>query len=125
MSRSETSIAGGSLTVRLPAIAGRSGVPSSITPATDAFTDLIFKSPRRQFLLLASLPVAWVLIAHLGPILQMFWVSFLDSYPPTVGQEPGFTIANWMKFFEERILHDAVLPHPDLRAGLHSLHVAS
>ncbi len=65
--------------------------------------DLIFKSPRREFLLLASLPVAWVLVAHLGPILQMFWVSFLDSYPPTVGQEPSFTVANWGKFFQERI----------------------
>lgn len=72
-------------------------------PRYQAIADLIFKSPRRQFLLLASLPVAWVLIAHLGPILQMFWVSFLDSYPPTVGQEPGWTLANWTKFFEERI----------------------
>ena len=72
-------------------------------PAYRSLTDLIFKSPRRQFLLLASLPVAWVLIAHLGPILQMLWVSFLDAYPPTVGQEPGFTVANWQKFFEERI----------------------
>ena len=44
-----------------------------------------------------------MLLAHLGPILQMFWVSFLDSYPPTVGQEPGFTVSNWMKFFQERI----------------------
>ncbi|MEM8947887.1 MAG: ABC transporter permease [Pseudomonadota bacterium] len=68
-----------------------------------SLTDLIFRSPRRQFLLLASLPVAWVFIAHLGPILQMLWVSFLDSYPPTVGQEPSLTLANWAKFFEERI----------------------
>ncbi|MEL6964529.1 MAG: ABC transporter permease, partial [Pseudomonadota bacterium] len=66
-------------------------------------SDLIFQSPRRQFFLLASLPVAWVLIAHLGPILQMLWVSFLDAYPPTVGQEPNFTLANWARFFEERI----------------------
>jgi spermidine/putrescine transport system permease protein len=68
-----------------------------------SFADLIFKSPRRQFILLASLPVAWVFIAHLGPILQMLWVSFLNSYPPTLGQEPSFTLANWAKFFEERI----------------------
>ena len=68
-----------------------------------SFADLIFKSPRRQFILLASLPVAWVFIAHLGPILQMLWVSFLDSYPPTLGQEPSLTLANWAKFFEERI----------------------
>lgn len=68
-----------------------------------AITDLIFKSERRQFLLLASLPVAWVLIAHLGPILQMFWVSFLDSYPPAVGYTPEWTLDNWGKFFQERI----------------------
>jgi spermidine/putrescine transport system permease protein len=72
-------------------------------PAYRSLADLIFGSPRRQFVLLASLPVAWVFIAHLGPILQMLWVSFLDSYPPTVGQEPGFTLANWARFFEERI----------------------
>lgn len=72
-------------------------------PVYRVVTDLIFQSPRRQFFLLASLPVAWVLIAHLGPILQMLWVSFLDAYPPTVGQEPNFTLANWARFFEERI----------------------
>ncbi len=72
-------------------------------PVYRLVTDLIFQSPRRQFFLLASLPVAWVLIAHLGPILQMLWVSFLDAYPPTVGQEPNFTLANWARFFEERI----------------------
>ncbi|MEZ5934526.1 MAG: ABC transporter permease [Alphaproteobacteria bacterium] len=68
-----------------------------------SLADFLFSSQRRQFLLLASLPVAWVMIAHLGPILQMLWVSFLDSYPPTAGQEPGFTLANYGKFFEERI----------------------
>ncbi len=72
-------------------------------PAYRSLTEFLFSSQRRQFLLLASLPVAWVLIAHLGPILQMLWVSFLDSYPPTVGQEPGFTLDNWGRFFEERI----------------------
>jgi spermidine/putrescine transport system permease protein len=73
------------------------------SPIYRSLTDLIFGSPRRQFILLASLPVAWVFVAHLGPILQMLWVSFLDSYPPTLGQEPSFTLANWAKFFEERI----------------------
>ncbi len=68
-----------------------------------AVTDLIFKSPRRQFLLLASLPVVWVLVAHLGPIMQMFWVSFLDSYPPSVGRTPAWTLQNWALFFQERI----------------------
>lgn len=72
-------------------------------PVYRAISDLIFKSERRQFLLLASLPVAWVLIAHLGPILQMFWVSFLDAYPPSVGVTPAWTVDNWGLFFRERI----------------------
>lgn len=67
------------------------------------FTDLIFASKRRQFILLAAFPIFWVFFAHLGPILQMFRVSFLDAYPPTVGIEPQLTLANWTIFFQERI----------------------
>ncbi|WP_378074593.1 ABC transporter permease [Chelativorans intermedius] len=66
-------------------------------------TETLFKTPRRQFVLLASFPLFWVFFAHLGPILQMFWISFLDSYPPSVGQEPQFTLDNWAIFFRERI----------------------
>lgn len=66
-------------------------------------TETLFKTQRRQFVLLASFPLFWVFFAHLGPILQMFWISFLDSYPPSVGQEPQFTLDNWAIFFRERI----------------------
>lgn len=66
-------------------------------------TEYIFGSTRRQFILLAAFPILWVLFAHLGPILQMFRVSFLDSYPPAVGYTPQFTLANWTGFFQESI----------------------
>ncbi len=66
-------------------------------------TDVLFKTPRRQFLLLASFPLFWVFFAHLGPIIEMFYISFLDSYPPAAGYEPQLTLANWSRFFEERI----------------------
>ena len=68
-----------------------------------AVTSVLFKSQRRQFLVLASFPLLWVFFAHLGPILQMIWISFLDSYPPTAGRVPQLTLANWSRFFEERI----------------------
>lgn len=71
-------------------------------------TDLIFKSRRRQLILLASFPVLWVLVAHLGPVVQMFRVSFLDSYPPVAGYVPQFTLENWAIFFRERIF---VMPY--------------
>ena len=64
---------------------------------------VLLATPRRQFWLLASFPLIWILVAHLGPILQMFWISFLDSYPPVVGREPQFTLDNWGRFFGERI----------------------
>lgn len=71
--------------------------------AYQGVSDFIFKSKRRQFLLLASFPLFWVLFAHLGPIVQMFWVSFLDAYPPSAGQEPQFTFDNWLVFFSKSI----------------------
>ena len=66
-------------------------------------TGVLLASPRRRFLLLLSLPLAWALVAHLGPILEMLRVSFLDAYPPTVGVEPSYTLDAWQRFFEERI----------------------
>lgn len=63
----------------------------------------LLASPRRQFALLLSLPLLWALVAHLGPIVGMLRVSFLDAYPPTVGVEPQFSLAAWQRFIEERI----------------------
>ena len=68
-----------------------------------AFGRLAFDHPRRQFWMLAAFPVAWVLFAHLGPILQMLQVSFLDAYPPTPGEEARVTLANYRRFFEDAI----------------------
>ena len=44
-------------------------------------------SPRRQFWILASLPLLWVLSQHLGPMLQMLRVSLTDAYPVAVGED--------------------------------------
>lgn len=68
-----------------------------------ACVDFVFGSARRQFWFLALLPIVWVLVTHLGPILQMIQVSFLDAYPPTAGRESDWTLANYQRFFEERI----------------------
>ena len=53
--------------------------------------------------MLAAFPVAWVLFAHLGPIVQMLQVSFLEAYPPTPGEAPRATLANYRRFFEDSI----------------------
>jgi spermidine/putrescine transport system permease protein len=72
-------------------------------PAYRTAVSFAFASPRRQFWLLASFAIFWVLAAHLGPILQMLHVSFLDGYPPTAGREPVITFSNYGRFFSEYI----------------------
>lgn len=73
------------------------------SPAYRRLSDLLFATDRRRFWLLAAFPLAWIAFAHVGPILQMAYIGFLDAYPPSVGQTPEVTLANWQRFFEERI----------------------
>ena len=76
-----------------------------------SLSEFIFTSPRRQFILLAAFPIVWVLFTHLGPILQMLWISFLDAYPPSVDEVPQLTIANWASFFSKTDFFTAFLPY--------------
>ena len=66
-----------------------------------ALVALICASPRRQFLLLAAFPAIWVLTQHLGPMIQMSYVSFTDAYPVTKGVETQLTLDNYRRFFDE------------------------
>lgn len=72
-------------------------------PAYTRLVAFLFGSQRRQFLLLAGVPLVWVLTQHLAPILQMLRVSFLDAYPVTAGVEPHLTLANYRLFLEESV----------------------
>lgn len=67
------------------------------------FVEFLFGSERRHFLILAGFPLIWVLTQHLGPILQMLHVSFLDAYPLSIGKEPQLTFAHYRLFFEEPV----------------------
>lgn len=69
----------------------------------NALMRLVTASPRRQFLILAAFPILWVLTQHLGPMLQMLRVSLTDAYPVAPGVEQGFTLANYGRFFGDRI----------------------
>jgi len=64
---------------------------------------LIYASPRRQFAILAALPILWVLTQHLGPMLQMLRVSLTDAFPVAPGVETRFTLENYARFFGDRI----------------------
>lgn len=91
------------------AITATDGAPRSFWGAITAWgpyrriVDFMFASARRQFWILAAFPVLWVFFAHLGPIIQMFYVSLMESYPPSVNKEQGVTLANYGRFFAEPI----------------------
>lgn len=68
-----------------------------------AVTGTLFKTKRRQMLLLAVFPIVWILAANVGPILSMARIGFLDSYPPAVGHVPSYTLDNFLRFFENAI----------------------
>jgi len=64
---------------------------------------LLSAGPRRQFLVLVTLPVLWVLTQHLGPMVQMASVSLTDAYPVAPGTETHWTFEHYLKFFTDRI----------------------
>ncbi|XWN34053.1 MAG: ABC transporter permease [Devosia sp.] len=68
-----------------------------------ALSAVLLASPRRQLIILAAFPLLWIVFAHLGPIVSMIRIGFLDAYPPTIGVEPQWTLANWGMFFGDDI----------------------
>ena len=60
-------------------------------------------SPRRQFIILATFPLLWLLTQHLGPMIQMARVSLLESYPVAQGAPQNFTLNNYIRFFGDHI----------------------
>jgi spermidine/putrescine transport system permease protein len=67
------------------------------------FSDALLSSPRRQFAILVTFPVIWVLTQHLGPMLQMFYVSMVEAYPVSADYEQHFTLGNYGRFFGSAI----------------------
>ncbi len=56
---------------------------------------------RRRLVLLAVVPLVWLAVMHLGPILQMVRISFYAEYPLTTGRETAFTLAHYGGFLTE------------------------
>ena len=73
------------------------------SPTYQGLCALIFTSPRRQFLILAGLPLLYLLTQHLGPMLQMLRVSLMDAYPVAHGHEGYVTLENFGRFFNEPV----------------------
>jgi spermidine/putrescine transport system permease protein len=87
-----------------PSASARGGWARLATnPLYRAVSDALTATARRRFWFLASLPLAWVLFANLGPLLQMIRISALSSYPPIAGREARVTFDHWLLFFQSGI----------------------
>lgn len=56
-----------------------------------------------RVLLLAGVPLIWLIMLHVGPIYQMLKISLLSQYPVQPGGESHFTLENYAIFFREAI----------------------
>lgn len=61
------------------------------------------ESPIGRILLLAGVPLIWLIMLHVGPIYQMLKISLLSHYPVQPGVESRFTLDNYAIFFRESI----------------------
>lgn len=56
-----------------------------------------------RLILLAGVPMIWLIALHVGPIYQMFKISLMSQYPLKEGVPSSFTFANYAIFFRESL----------------------
>ncbi|MGS1096312.1 ABC transporter permease (plasmid) [Aquamicrobium terrae] len=56
-----------------------------------------------RIVLLAGVPLIWLVMLHVGPIYQMLKISLLSHYPVQPGVESRYTLANYAVFFSESL----------------------
>lgn len=72
-----------------------------------ACTHLYATSPALQLLLVALIPVLWIAMANIAPLLQMVQLSFHAEYPVREGQETVYTLAQYRSLFERPLYLNA------------------
>ncbi|SDH04600.1 ABC transporter permease [Pelagibacterium luteolum] len=65
-----------------------------------SLTELLARSSLARLAIISALPLAWIVLANIAPLVQMFVISFYQSYPLAAGTAPEFTIRHYFAFFE-------------------------
>lgn len=71
--------------------------------------DLHASSPAFRLVLVAALPLAWIVVANVAPLLQMGVISLYDRYPLPPGEEPVLTFRHYAAFLERPLYLSAFL----------------
>lgn len=99
------------MTVQTGGVAAADKMPAYSTRLATVVNSRLYQSTlgalvadrRVRLVLLASAPLVWLVMMHIGPIYQMFKISLLPSYPIQHGHEGTLTLANYGIFFSERL----------------------
>ena len=62
--------------------------------------DTLARLPALRFALIAAIPLAWILIANLAPLLQMVVISFQDRFPASPDEPTQWTLRHYAAFFD-------------------------
>lgn len=58
---------------------------------------------RMRAVLLIGVPVLWLLVLHLAPVIQLGRIAFFDRYPLPPGTAPEYTLDHILRFFTEPV----------------------
>ncbi len=62
--------------------------------------DTLARVPALRVALLAAIPLGWIAVANLAPLVQMVAISFQDRYPLPPGEPGQWTLRHYAAFFE-------------------------
>jgi len=65
-----------------------------------SFADALSTHPRLRYALVAALPLLWIVIADIAPLVRMVLISFYERFPLPPGETPAFTLAQYKAFFD-------------------------
>lgn len=72
-------------------------------------TTLYLTSPVTRFLLVALVPLAWIAVANIAPLVHMVQISFRASYPLQPGEELSYSLQHYAGLFERPLYFRAFL----------------
>ncbi len=71
------------------------------SPFYRATLGLLAENRAARLAVFIGVPLLWIAIAHVGPIVQLVRISLLQTYPITDGSSPSYTFANYWAFLSE------------------------
>ncbi len=74
-----------------------------------ALTHLLATSPAFRLMMVALIPVIWIVLANAAPLIQMIAISFYREFPVPVGEAPVYSLTHYQSLFERPLYLNAFI----------------